>query len=90
MIRMMTQKAYDQWAEDDTAVTLRAEGGVLHGGENIVVDSIKAYNISSYHSNSMKSDNPNNGIQDITDGTSRTLDALNCGYPGCNQGGGVW
>lgn len=43
------------------------------------------YGIGSYHSNAMKSDNPHSGIYEA--GTSRTLDALNCGYPGCNQGG---
>ena len=43
------------------------------------------YGIGSYHSNAMKSDNPTSGIY-VAD-TSRTLDALNCGYPGCNQGG---
>jgi DNA (cytosine-5)-methyltransferase 1 len=43
------------------------------------------YGISSYHSNCMKSDNPHSGIYEAE--TSRTLDALNCGYPGCNQGG---
>ena len=43
------------------------------------------YGISPFHSNCMKSDNPNSGIY-VAD-TSRTLDALNCGYPGCNQGG---
>ena len=43
------------------------------------------YGIGSYHSNAMKSDNPNSGIYEAD--TSKTLDALNCGYPGCNQGG---
>lgn len=43
------------------------------------------YGIGSYHSNAMKSDNPYSGIYEAE--TSRTLDALNCGYPGCNQGG---
>lgn len=43
------------------------------------------YGISPYHSNCMKSDNPYSGIYEAE--TSRTLDALNCGYPGCNQGG---
>ena len=50
------------------------------GGEPAVV-----YGISPYHSNCMKSDNPHSGIYVAE--TSRTLDALNCGYPGCNQGG---
>ena len=44
-----------------------------------------AYGISPYHSNAMKSSNPNSGIY-VAD-TARTLDAMNCGYPGCNQGG---
>jgi DNA (cytosine-5)-methyltransferase 1 len=43
------------------------------------------YGISPNHSNCMKSDNPHSGIYEAE--TSRTLDALNCGYPGCNQGG---
>ena len=51
-----------------------------HGGEPAVV-----YGISPYHSNCMKSDNPTSGYYVAE--TSRTLDALNCGYPGCNQGG---
>lgn len=43
------------------------------------------YGIGSYYSEGMKSDNPHSGIYEAD--TSRTLDALNCGYPGCNQGG---
>jgi len=43
-----------------------------------------AYGISSYESNSMKSDNPNSGVYEAE--TARTLDA-NGGNPGCNQGG---
>lgn len=42
------------------------------------------YGISSYESNSMKSDNPNSGIYEAD--TSRTLDN-NGGNPACNQGG---
>lgn len=44
-----------------------------------------AYGIGSYHSNAWKSDNPYSGIYEAD--TSKTLDALNCGYPACNQGG---
>jgi DNA (cytosine-5)-methyltransferase 1 len=43
------------------------------------------YGISPYHSNCMKSDNPHSGYYEAD--TARTLDALQCGYPGCNQGG---
>ena len=43
------------------------------------------YGISSYHSNAMLSDNPDSGVYEAD--TARTLDSLNCGYPGCNQGG---
>ena len=47
--------------------------------------STKCYAIGSYHSNAWLSTNPNSGVYEAE--TSRTLDALNCGYPGCNQGG---
>jgi DNA (cytosine-5)-methyltransferase 1 len=43
------------------------------------------YGIGSYHSNAWKSDNPHSGVYEAD--TAKTLDALNCGYPGCNQGG---
>ena len=43
------------------------------------------YGISPYHSNCMKSDNQHSGCYEAD--TARTLDALQCGYPGCNQGG---
>ena len=66
--------------EDGVSPTLEARAGT--GGNN---QPIVAYGISSYHSNAMKSDNPRSGIY-VAD-TARTLDAMNCGYPGCNQGG---
>ena len=64
---------------DGVSPTLEARAGT--GGNN---QPIVAYGISSYHSNAMKSDNPHSGIY-VAD-TARTLDAMNCGYPGCNQG----
>lgn len=45
----------------------------------------KCFGIGSYHSNAWKSDNPHSGVYEAE--TAKTLDALNCGYPGCNQGG---
>ena len=81
--------------------TLKIRGGCAGGGKGALIQEDKratlstlqdqtlfqpvTYGICSYHSNSMKSDNPHSGIY-VAD-TSRTLDALNCGYPGCNQGG---
>lgn len=44
-----------------------------------------AYGISPFHSNAMMSSNPHSGIYEAT--TARSLDAANCGYPACNQGG---
>ena len=43
------------------------------------------YGLGSYYSNAMKSNNPHSGVYEAE--TSKTLDALTCGYPGCNQGG---
>ena len=81
--------------------TLKIRGGIEGGGKGALIQTDKSatlstlqdqtlfqpvtYGIGSYHSNAMKSDNPHSGIY-VAD-TSRTLDALNCGYPGCNQGG---
>ncbi len=45
----------------------------------------KAFGISAYESNAMKSPNPLSGVYEAD--TSRTLD-LNGGSPACNQGGG--
>lgn len=45
----------------------------------------QGFNIGSYHSNSWKSSNPNSGVYATEQ--SKTLDALNCGKPDCNQGG---
>ena len=81
--------------------TLKIRGGCEGGGKGALIQEDKSatlstlqdqtlfqpvtYGIGSYHSNAMKSDNPHSGIYEAD--TSRTLDALNCGYPGCNQGG---
>ena len=62
--------------EDDVAGTIRANAG---DNQQAIV-----YGISSYDSNSMKSNNPKSGIYEAE--TARTLD-LNGGSPACNQGG---
>lgn len=81
--------------------TLKIRGGCSGGGKGALIQEDKSatlstlqdqtlfqpvtYGIGSYYSNAMKSDNPNSGIYVAE--TSKTLDSLNCGYPGCNQGG---
>jgi hypothetical protein len=59
-------------SQDQTLITLADE------------EKKKAYGISSFDSNAMKSANPNSGIYEAE--TSRTLDN-NGGNPACNQGG---
>ena len=59
-------------------------GGVMYTLNSTEVHAV-CFGISPYHSNAMKSSNPHSGIY-IAD-TSRSLDAMNCGYPACNQGG---
>lgn len=59
-------------------------GGAMYTLNSTEVHAI-CFGISPYHSNAMKSGNPHSGIY-IAD-TSRSLDAMNCGYPACNQGG---
>lgn len=86
----------DHGGEPSVVYGIDQQGG--KGGANFSVDVMPpmmsdshgtphavCYGIGSYHSNAMKSDNPYSGIYEAE--TSRTLDALNCGYPGCNQGG---
>ena len=81
--------------------TLKIRGGCDGGGKGALIQEDKSatlstlqdqtlfqpvpYGIGAYHSNAWKSDNPNSGVYEAD--TSKTLDSLNCGYPGCNQGG---
>lgn len=44
-----------------------------------------AYRIGSFDSNAMKSGNPHSGIYQTE--VSNTIDRMNGGYPGCQQGG---
>jgi DNA (cytosine-5)-methyltransferase 1 len=60
------------------------EGGTAICRTDKRIGETRCYNICSYASNSMKSDNPHSGIYRAK--TSRTLD-LNGGNPACNQGG---
>ncbi len=80
--------------------TLKIRSGCAGGGKGALVQEnksatlgcnndqtlfvSKAYGISSYDSNAMKSDNPTAGIYEAE--TARTLD-VSGGNPSCNQGG---
>lgn len=56
-----------------------------NGGWNANSNQVICYGIGGYDSNSWKSSNPHSGVY-IAE-TSRTLDAIQCGNPACNQGG---
>ena len=56
-----------------------------NGGWNANTNQVICYGIGSYDSNAWKSSNPHSGVYVAE--TARTLDALQCGYPACNQGG---
>ena len=65
---------YDFSIQEEQQPTLTAKG-----------PGAVCYSIGAYHSNAWKSDNPHSGVY-VAD-TAKTLDAMNCGYPACNQGG---
>lgn len=66
----------------ETNGTLQAKA---NGGWNANSNQVICYGISGYDSNSWKSPNPHSGVYLAE--TSRTLDAIQCGNPACNQGG---
>ena len=59
--------------------------GAAGEGLDSTIPYTLVFGIGSYHSNAWKSDNPESGVYEAD--TAKTLDALNCGYPACNQGG---
>lgn len=69
----------------DPAQSGKTQQGAAADAEGSSGSASRTYNIGSYHSNAWKSDNPNSGVYETE--VSKTLDALNCGYPACNQGG---
>lgn len=59
-------------------------GGVMYTLNSVEIHAV-CYVIGSYESKGMKSENPHAGIHETE--VSRTLDAANCCYPACHQGG---
>ena len=68
----------------DVAPTVSATYGSGGNNQPFVVNALKAYGISAFESNAMKSANPHSGVYEAD--TSRTLDCGG-GSPACNQGG---
>lgn len=66
------------------ALVQEDKSGTLGCGNDQTIFQPKAYGISAFESNAMKSANPHSGVYEAD--TSRTLD-LNGGNPACNQGG---
>ena len=59
-------------------------GGAMYTLNTTEVHCV-AYGIGSYASNAWKSPNPHSGVYEAE--TAKTIDAVNCGYPACNQVG---
>ena len=74
---------YNGAVSGEKAVTLNTNTNATGAGPTVMES--KVFGISSYYSNCMLSDNPHSGYYEAE--TSRSLDAMNCGYHGCNQGG---
>ena len=90
------RKRPSEGTQVSTSYAVRIRGGCDGGGKGALVQEEKSgtlgtgndqtvFCIGSYHSNAWKSDNPHSGVYEAE--VSKTLDALNCGYPACNQGG---
>lgn len=88
--------AADSEGSSGSAISFQERGGKPGGGKGILIQNERTgalstlnnqsvFNIGSYHSNAWKIDNPHSGVYETE--VSKTLDALNCGYPACNQGG---
>lgn len=68
----------------DVAPTVSATYGMGGNNQPFVVNAPKAYGISAFESNAMKSDNPHRGVYEAD--TSRTIDTSGT-PPSSNQGG---
>ncbi len=71
-------------SSDGNVQTLTSRCGTGGGNVPMLLEYPKAYGISAFESNAMKSDNPHSGVYEAD--TSRTLDCGG-GSPACNQGG---
>ncbi len=71
-------------SSDGNVQTLTSRCGTGGGNVPMLLEYPKAYGISAFESNAMKSDNPHSGVYEAE--TSRTLDCGG-GSPTCNQGG---
>ena len=71
-------------SSDGNVQTLTSRCGTGGGNVPMLLEYPKAYGISAFESNAMKSDNPHSGVYEAE--TSRTLDCGG-GSPACNQGG---
>lgn len=71
-------------SSDGNVQTLTSRCGTGGGNVPMLLEYPKAYGISAFESNAMKSANPHSGVYEAD--TSRTLDCGG-GSPACNQGG---
>jgi site-specific DNA-cytosine methylase len=81
-----TPSSFAQYKEEDlnAVATLRAGGGDLGGGSEVLIAEPVAYHFDALSSNSMKSSNPESGVNKVDQ--ARTLDTWRPD-PSLNQGG---
>jgi hypothetical protein len=84
-VKSFYESSLAQYREANVSGTIKRSGGVAGGGSETFLAQPVAYSFDSLSSNSMKSENPNSGCNEVD--VSRSLDTSRGLDPSCNQGG---
>jgi hypothetical protein len=84
-VKSFYESSLAQYREANVSGTIKRSGGVAGGGSETFLAQPVAYSFDSLSSNSMKSENPKSGCNEVD--VSRSLDTSRGLDPSCNQGG---